>query len=96
MSRPTFVTVKPQEQVRVGRAATPREALLFTCGVVLTRWLLRGDLDGRRCWGDSSSSRNKRLLFELRVGWKGKRGKLMNMANNTSYQSQICGCIILV
>lgn len=57
--------------------------VVYTCGVVVTLWLRRGDLEGRRCWGCSSSSRNKRLLFELRVGWGNKCGQeFMNSANN--------------
>lgn len=63
-------------------------SVFFTCGVVETLWLLRGDLEGRRCWGGSSSSRNKRLLFELRVGWKDKRGQeFMNSAYRFNVQN---------
>ena len=51
-----------------------------TCGVVVTLWLLRGDLEAPRCCGCScccccsSSSRKSRLLLELRVGWRDRQG----------------------
>lgn len=52
-----------------------------------------------RCWGVSSSSRNKRLLFELRVGCKDKCGqKFMNCADNAKgAQKKTCiySCVTL-
>ena len=51
--------------------AVPCGSGALTWGRVVTLWLLLGDLEGRRgCC--SSSSRNRRLLLELRVGCTGR------------------------